>query len=293
MRMVARGRDLATRASGSMEILDEAEIAISASVRREILAIGSAPSIQRLDRLVGVRAGGASRATLNDLLGELRGTVAFQLLDDFAGASLVAGWVWSRWVPDWGAELRRSGARGNGGRGGQMIGVCTGFAPGSTALAEDGGADHTLQSACPVGPLENPDDPHGWHSMTHQDGAPGMRRARRLDLWREETMLHVDLGFQDSGTAPSGGRIAVHEYRMRALIDPAAMTLVSIDADPRILPYRECPGAIANIARMAGGRVMDFRADVLSRLAGTLGCTHLNDVLRSLADVPALARQLE
>lgn len=290
--MVARGRDLATSDESAMNVLDETQIAISASVRREILAIDSVPPIMDLDRLVGVRAGGASRATLNDLLGPLQGTIAFQLLDDFAGASLVAGWVWSRWVPDWGAELRRSGATGNAGRGGRMIGICTGFAPGSSALTDDGGADHTLQSACPVGPLENPADPDGWHLMTFQDGAPGMRRARRLDLWRDGNMLRADLGFQDSGTSPSGGRIAVHEYRVHAVIDPSAMTLMSIAADPRVLPYRECPGAVANIARMVGQCVVDFRAEVLSRLAGTSGCTHLNDVLRSLADVPALARQL-
>lgn len=293
MRMVARGRDLATGAAHEARVLDAAEIVITASIRREILAITSTPAIAGLDQLLGVRAGGASRTTLNQALGELRGSIAFQLLDDFAGASLVAGWVWSRWVTDWGAELQRSGAKANSGRGGQMVGVCTGFAPGSSALGVDGGANHATQSACEVGALENPADPNGWHLMTLQGGAPGMRRARRLDLWRDGETLHADLGFQDSGAAPGGGRVAVHEYRVCAVIDAAAMTLVSIDADPRILPYRECPGAVANVARMIGHHVADFRADVLSTLAGTLGCTHLNDVLRSLADVPALAHQLE
>jgi hypothetical protein len=31
---------------------------------------------------------------------------------------------------------------------------------------------------------------------------------------------------------------------------------------------------------------------VLDRLRGPLGCTHLNDMLRALADVPALAEQV-
>jgi hypothetical protein len=31
---------------------------------------------------------------------------------------------------------------------------------------------------------------------------------------------------------------------------------------------------------------------VLERLRGPLGCTHLNDMLRALADVPDLARHL-
>jgi hypothetical protein len=169
-----------------------------------------------------------------------------------------------------------------------MIGVCTGFAPGSTALTPAGEPDHAIQSATAVGPLEHPDEPDGWHPMTTQDGAPGMRRARRLDLWREGASLYADIGFQDSATAPTGSRVAVHEYHVAATIDPATMTLAAVSADPRILPYRECPGAVANIGRMIGRPVGELRGEVLSTLSGALGCTHLNDVLRSLADVPAI-----
>ena len=43
---------------------------------------------------------------------------------------------------------------------------------------------------------------------------------------------------------------------------------------------------------MIGHKVTDFRNDVLETLPGTLGCTHLNDVLRSFADVPKLAKYL-
>jgi hypothetical protein len=43
---------------------------------------------------------------------------------------------------------------------------------------------------------------------------------------------------------------------------------------------------------MVGRPLSDFRQSVLDRLKGTAGCTHLNDVLRSLADVPALTATL-
>ena len=43
---------------------------------------------------------------------------------------------------------------------------------------------------------------------------------------------------------------------------------------------------------MIGQHVGEFRQAVLDTLAGTLGCTHLNDVLRALTDVPALATSL-
>jgi hypothetical protein len=43
---------------------------------------------------------------------------------------------------------------------------------------------------------------------------------------------------------------------------------------------------------MIGRNVAEFRSAVLETLPSTLGCTHLNDVLRALSDVPTLARLL-
>lgn len=269
------------------------EIVIVASPRREILELRADPPIGSLDALVGLRAGGASRAALEQALGHLRGGLAYQLLDDFAGASLVAGWAWSRWVDDFGAALTSAGAQGNAGRSGEMTDICTGFAAGSSALTPTGGADHSRQSATPVGPLVHPNDVVGWHGVTKQDGAPGMRRARRLDVWREGDAWFADVGFQDSATSPAGGRIAVHEYHVTASFDRAALMLTSLDVDPRILPYRECPGAIMTARRMVGEPVANLRENVLVSLSGALGCTHLNDVLRSLTDVPVLVSELQ
>jgi len=39
--------------------------------------------------------------------------------------------------------------------------------------------------------------------------------------------------------------------------------------------------------------VAGFRNSVREALPGVLGCTHLNDVLRALADVPRLAQALD
>jgi hypothetical protein len=170
-------------------------------------------------------------------------------------------------------------------------GICIGFAPGSSALLPDGTNLMKNQNFAPVGSLVNEADPDGWHPLGVQP-SPTMRRARRLDIWAENGMLHADLGFQDSGTHPDGGRVAVHEYVVTATIEPATMTLVALSADPRILPYRECPGATANIARVIGLPIASMRVSVPEILSGTLGCTHLNDVLRSLSDVAVLAEPL-
>jgi hypothetical protein len=44
---------------------------------------------------------------------------------------------------------------------------------------------------------------------------------------------------------------------------------------------------------MLGERLADFRTAVPRMLFKVLGCTHLNDVLRNLADVPTLAARLQ
>ena len=120
-----------------------------------------------------------------------------------------------------------------------------------------------------------------------------MRRARRLDVWVDE-LIHIDVGFQDSATSPDGGdRIAVHEYYVSASADPETFEVVTLTADPTVLPYAECPGAAPNVTRLIGTDLRQFRLAVLEHLPGIVGCTHLNDVLRSMADVPQLVRRLE
>lgn len=290
--MTGRARDLLTGFDGEPVELGQGGIRILASPLREILEIAIDPPHPRAAELVGVRAGGASRHALADILGDLRGTPTFQLLDDFAGASLVAGWIWSRWTPDWHDRMRANRARSTAGNKGRMVNICTGFTEGASSLTEDGSVDPSDQSSTEVGPLVNPLDPLGWHEMPVQEGRPMARRARRIDIWRAEGLLKVDAGFQDSGPNPQGTRTAIHEYRVYAEIDESSGTLAALQALPLILPFRECPGASMKAARMVGGPVAELRQMVLDRLVGTLGCTHLNDVLRALADVPRLAEML-
>ncbi|WP_296675590.1 DUF2889 domain-containing protein [Novosphingobium sp.] len=290
--MVGRARDLLTPADGAEpQVLATAQFRIMASPIREILSIEASPDHPRLQELVGVRAGGASRMVLAEKLGDVRGSPLFQLLDDYAGASLVAGWIWSQWRGDWASAPQRSAQQSTAGRKGKMDNICTGFTVGGSAFKDDGTPDNVNQSFTDVGPLENPDDPVGWHPMPFQQG-PQKRRARRIDLWREDGVIKIDAGFQDSGSNPNGGRTAIHEYRAYAEVDEASGQLEALQALPLILPYRECPGASVKASRMIGQPMAEFRSAVLGALPGTLGCTHLNDVLRALADVPRLTALL-
>lgn len=287
--MTGHARDIVTGdMPGKPEIVGQARVTLDVSPMREIRALDAEPGWPELARMVGVRGGGHSRTVLAEIVdhADQVSSPFHLLLDDFAGASLVAGWVWSRWSDDWMTMPDGSPRKVMG-----MKGICTGFRPGASSLAADGSARHDNQSACPVVDLANPEDPDGFHTLERPDGV-GMRRARWIDLWRDGDEIAIEAGFQDSGTAPEGGRVAVHEYRVRARASRDGERLIALEAVPHILPYRECPDAAGNVGRLIGAPLRQFRTHVLEVLPGTLGCTHLNDVLRALADVPFLARKL-
>lgn len=285
--MTARARDLVTDFAGEAAELAAGAFHIRASPLRAIEEIDVTPAHLRASHLIGVRAGGASRSALVDALGDCRGSPLFQLLDDFSGASLVAKWIWPAWADD-GLAPRDEGDAAARRR--RMVNICTGFAEGASSLTGDGGID--APSSVEVGSLIDPADPLGWHAMADAPGRPHARRARRIDIWRAEGVLKVDAGFQDSGSHPGGGRSAIHEYRVHAEIDEADGCLAALRILPLALPFRECPGAAIKAARMIGQPVAAFRQSTLEFLPGTLGCTHLNDVLRSFADIPLLAKSL-
>ncbi len=305
LELTGRARDAVTPVDGgSPHVIAEAGFGITASPMRQIMAISTSPEHPRAQEMVGIRAGGQSREALTRIMGDVRGAPLFQLIDDFAGASLVSRWVFSQWQPDWAERIMAEADASKFGQKGPREGVCSGFAPGSSAL--DGtrpriAEDHRTL----VERLENPLDPQGWHTMPsltgtaesgEGDGAtqsdPRFRRARRIDLWREGDAVWIDAGFQDCGNTPDGHRVAIHEYRVYAQVDAATMVLKALQALPLILPFNECPVASIKASRMIGRPVGEFRHAVIETLPGTEGCTHLNDVLRALADVPVLAGHL-
>ena len=294
LHITGRARDAVTSANGGAPIIcaqDEFEAELQWD--RTIMAIKAEPSRANIGRLVGARGGGHLRSALDELLPDERrsATPLHLILDDISGASLVAGWAWSLWNNDWARSLEATTiADGSAPMRRPMEGVCMGFRPGSSALSLEGSVQSNINPASVVD-LRHPDDPDGWHAWSTQEGI-AMRRARRIDVW-VDGLIHIDSTFQDSATAPGGGRAAIHEYGLTATADPVTLELLSLTPDPRVLPFPECPAAVANVQRMVGTRLTDLRAKVLIELKGTAGCTHLNDVLRSLAEVGVLAERLK
>jgi len=295
LRLDGRARDLLTPAKGSPEILALDEYHIGVRTDRTLEDVTVTPSRPGIERLEGARAGAALRSVLAEVAPDdlERGTPLYLILDDIAGATLIAGFAWSRWNDTW----MRPNARGAvmplpAPPRRTMAGICAGFRPGSGALGPDGSSRSDLRhNVAPVPPLADPDDLWSWHELDPHPPV-AMRRARRIDVWRYGTSIEVDAMFRDSCWQPDGVEVAVHEYSLTASVDAATGSVVAVEATPRVLPFAECPAAAPNAAWMVGATARQLRSEVLERLRSTDCCTHLNDALRSLAEVPALAATL-
>jgi hypothetical protein len=291
MRLVGRARDVMTPKSGdSLVVCAEDGFTALLTPHRTIVAIEAEPARPALSRLVGGRGGGGLRRLIEEVVPEERrnATPLYLILDDISGSSLVAGWAWSQWDTDWLTAAARAAMKDvdleRAIR--SREGLCIGFAPDSSAF--NPGAD---RSGTRAPDLRHPEDPQGWHTFAVQNGSVGLRRARRIDVSLDEVII-VDSAFQDSATTPDGGRAVVHEYRLSMTADPRSLRMLSVKAEPRVLPFVECPSAVDNITRLLDMPLPELREKVLAELRGIAGCTHLNDALRALADVPALMNYL-
>lgn len=169
--------------------------------------------------------------------------------------------------------------------------ICIGWA--------SGGPMHSLlaehaQIAVPFGPSAPTLDGHdAWHRPP--DLTEGtVRRRRRLDVVRGDGVgggLLVDSHLRDSYRSVDGDDIeemVLHEYVVGASVDTDDR-LASIDVDPRVLPWSDCPGGAASAARLVGAGLDEVAARARTELVGPTTCTHLTSTLRALADVSALS----
>lgn len=287
MQLLGRARDILTAVSQTPpRVVAQDSFRARLQNDRTILAMVTDPARPTAAALVGARGGGHLRRIIDDAMPEecRNSTPLHLILDDISGTSLIAGWAWSQWTADWLtmpdapdkeqlAAIMRS-----------KQGVCIGFAPGSSALKVR--PTPGVTGGAPAPDLRNSEDPDGWHDFQMADGA-SLRRARRIDVTLGDT-VRIDAAFQDSASRPNGGRMVLHEYRLTATADPGSLCLTSIAAEPRVLPFPECPSATQNLRRLLDAPLMQLRERVLDQLRGTDGCTHLNDALRALTAVPAL-----
>jgi len=181
---------------------------------------------------------------------------------------------------------RVGGAINAGSMSAHMRDLCAGWATGATPMRSlDVGDGVPLPVLVPV-PGDPGDDPLGAEPRPLL--APGrLRRTRRIDVLPGD-VVQVEATFRDSWFDPVDGEGVLHEYVVTATVDTDGVVL-ALCAEPRVLPYAECPRAVAAAQQLVGRHVAAVAAAMPAELTGTSSCTHLNDLLRSLACVPWLA----
>ena len=229
-----------------------------------------------LDQLVGSRVGPGFRSAVGRLFPEERASLLHLLLDDWVGAALVSGYAVQHAAISLGIEEKLGPGVAD-----HMAGICAGFAS-DASLVPYAKRNGTIPSV--HGPIAPPLDGLEMHDV--EPLRPhGMRRFRRLDLGPDDGF---SAHFRDSHVDGDGVETIVHEYTVVGSLDTSTRTITSVDASVQVLPWQECPGAIASAARVAGMTLAELRARIRGEFVGTSTCTHLNDTLRALADLDAL-----
>lgn len=292
---VGRVRDYLTPKAGAPgRVLDQAEFRARLAEDKTITAITVEPHFAGAERLVGMRGGNHLRLFIKETMPDLisSGAPIYLALDDISGTALVSAFAWSHWHGDFLERMReRMGEEELARLMSDRVNVCWGLQEGNSGVTGEGPKRDVAETE--AGDVRNPADPEGWHELYDLEG-PGFRRARRIDVTRDAAsgLIRVDAAFQDSVRVKGGGRGAIHEYNLQVTADPDTLEILTLEPEARILPFSECPGAIHNARRLIGSRISDVRNTVLAQLRGPEGCTHLNDALRALAEVPKLAEDL-
>jgi hypothetical protein len=297
LRLAGRGRDLVTGPAGEPRAVDTAAMTVAVDYLgiRPILELSTEPAVPEVTALVGRSALSKFRPAARAALGDDRaGSVLAQLLDDIPVATIVSAAARARTFgpPRPGSGVQRT-ARTD---------ICAGWrADGELARRQAAGSTATgpLQEHGPIAGDLLTADPAGWHAMPAL--APGqMRRLRRLDL-----VPVAASGAGPGGTAPAGAafladalvrdsfhdprdtEVVIHEFTVRAAV-AADGTVLDVSAGIGVVPGPQCPEARGSAARIVGRQAGDLRDGVAREFVGISTCTHLNDTLRTLGDLPRL-----
>jgi hypothetical protein len=282
LRLAGAARDLHTTDHGSA-VLATASMGAVLDRARQVVELTTDPVDPRIEALVGRSAAQGFRAALQDGLPDQRlaATPLYLLLDDIPVATVISGYamLYSNEMPDLSKAGDTQNIKGD---------ICSGWRSDGTmmvALRTSGAIPIPLGPAAPD--LVPVDDPLSWHSI--EPLATGAMRRRRLVQVSAGDPLTVFAMFRDTHVDSHGDETVLHEYSLTATLDPESLVLADCVATPQVLPWVECPAAAGSAPRLNGHNVTELRELVRREFRGTTTCTHLNDLLRSLADLAVLA----
>ena len=173
--------------------------------------------------------------------------------------------------------------------------LCAGWAhEGTLMVTIRSTGEIPVSTGAPAPSLDRHDDPLAWHVMPPLP-PHAMRRRRRLDVEGpvgSGEAYRFDAHFRDSHIDENRAEWVVHEYSATGAFDIVVGRILDIGAEAHVLPWMECPGAVASAERLSGMPIAELRTRVRREFTGSSTCTHLNDTLRSLGDLEVLVGQM-
>jgi len=287
--MSGAARDIRTGPQGTADVVVMAEASVVAGfdVDRTLVSLETTPDAPWARSLVGARAGGGFRRRIDEVIapGE-ESSLLRMVLDDLPAGALISGYAWLRLARRQGLDTSNLTSPVIAER---MVNLCSGWRRNGDAMESIGaGAGVPLQD-CPSAPDLTVADPAGWHAVPPLE-PDWMRRRRCIDVFVDPRdpagRFSVWSMFRDCVGEPGGGEAVLHEYVVE--VEGVGGVVDAVCAQPRVLPFSECPGAAGHVGLLAGQRLSDLPVAVPERLVGTASCTHLNDLLRALGGVAHL-----
>ncbi len=291
LRLRGSGRDLYTDVEGAPHLLAAAAVDARLGDNKQLLDLVTEPREPAAQGLLGHEVGRGFRAALEGIEWQTTSDrdPLHLLLDDLPVAALISGYAT---LYDGDSPSRRRPANSGAGPDGTAArlvkeDICSGWRRDGTMMVALRSGRPLPIPVGPPAPRLDTADPIGWH---HIDDLPlrSMRRRRLIDVVAGDP-LTVYATFRDTHSGPDGIERVLHEYSLDATVDADTLRLVECRATPRSLPWTECPAAADSARRLEGEALVALPTMVPRQFRGTSTCTHLNDLLRSLAEVATLA----
>ena len=262
-------------------VLAEVHVSAGFDVSRRLESLVTSPAAPWTEALIGARAGGGFRRHLEEVVPPAESSSLLrQVLDDMPAAALISGYGLMRMARRNGhhpGTLMPAGALD------RMTDLCSGWRSGGTAvLSTAAGRGVPMQDCPPSPPLTNA-DPEAWHAIGALE-LDWMRRRRCIDVEvRPDGAFSIWAMFRDTVGEGGGDEVVLHEYAVR--VGGVDGVVGAVEAEPRVLPFPECPAAADAVGALVGSEVRFLASVVPDTLTGIASCTHLNDLLRALGGV--------
>jgi hypothetical protein len=283
----ATARDVATDLDGRGRTVGEARLTAWVDEANRLLRLDVDPPDARTQDLLGRSVSSGFRAAAAQAVPERHDEPLGQLLDDVPVAVLVSGYAWMR-DQETAGRLPRPDVPPNIEH--FKADICSGWRSDGTMLVHlRTGKGMPVPETPPVTAPPRGGDPLGDVALPVLP-VRAMRRRRRIDIDPGDPFA-VEAWFRDSYVDATGTEGSLHEYTVRAGFAGAGddCRVTAMAAASHVLPHPECPWATEFVGDLVDQPAGQLRTGVIQTLNGIRCCTHLNDLLRSLAAVPYLA----